>query len=526
MSSASNTVFTSSKFESLFNSALVEYTKQTGKDLRNHPLADKIDSCDSTDSILDIFQEQSRAFGRFKDGDTNLFKWLKPVVDVLHALSTNTVFSNTGSLVFPPAKAVFSGIGILLSAANHMKTSYDALVDIFECIENFLRRLRIYTEIEIRPTPATTETVIKIMVELLSVLALATKQINQGRFKKYAKKFLGEKDIESVLLRLDRLTLEESKITVAQTLDVVCGLVNNMQVVMEDGKASTDDIRQTLVQLQDLAVKVNKIERDQRQENFRRWLSAPDPWINHNFARKAHHRGTATWFTQGDTINDWKSTGSLMWIHGLPGSGKSVLCSTIIQEVRDVCQTGLATLSFFYFDFRDAAKQDVRSLLSSLLVQLSNRSDNFCTILSELYSAHDRGSQQPSEDALIECLKDMLTRPGQGEIYIVVDALDECPNFSGYPTPREQVLMIMQDLIGLHLPHVHFCIMSRPEVDIRDALEALAVHNVSLHKQAGQNQDISDYIKAVVYSDPKMRRWREEDRQLVVKTLTEKAGGM
>jgi hypothetical protein len=191
-----------------------------------------------------------------------------------------------------------------------------------------------------------------------------------------------------------------------------------------------------------------------------------------------------------------------------------------------VCQTGLATLSFFYFDFRDAAKQDVRSLLSSLLVQLSNRSDNFCTILSELYSAHDRGSQQPSEDALIECLKDMLTRPGQGEIYIVVDALDECPNFSGYPTPREQVLMIMQDLIGLHLPHVHFCIMSRPEVDIRDALEALAVHNVSLHKQAGQNQDISDYIKAVVYSDPKMRRWREEDRQLVVKTLTEKAGGM
>jgi hypothetical protein len=127
--------------------------------------------------------------------------------------------------------------------------SYDALVDIFECIENILRRLRIYAEIP--PTPAMTEVVIKIMVELLSVLALATKQINQGRFSmpflafnpswltpiplagKYAKKFLGEKDIESVLLRLDRLTLEESRTTVAQTLDVVYGLVNNMQVVME-----------------------------------------------------------------------------------------------------------------------------------------------------------------------------------------------------------------------------------------------------------------------------------------------------
>ena len=51
--------------------------------------------------------------------------------------------------------------------------------------------------------------------------------------------------------------------------------------------------------------------------NFRHWLSAPDPWVNHNIASKAHHRGTAAWFTQGDTMNDWKSTGSLMWIHGL-----------------------------------------------------------------------------------------------------------------------------------------------------------------------------------------------------------------
>lgn len=202
------------------------------------------------------------------------------------------------------------------------------------------------------------------------------------------------------------------------------------------------------------------------------------------------------------------------------------ISSTIIKDVQDSCLTELATLAFFYFDFRDSAKQDIRSLVSSLLVQLSNRSDDFSNILLEFYSAHGRGSQQPSEDALVQCLKDIITLPGQGEIYIIVDALDECPNISGYPTPREQVLMIVQDLVRLRLRHVHFCIMSRPEVDIRDALEALAVHNVSLHEQAGQNQDVSDYIKSVVYSDPRMRRWREEDRLLVVKTLTNKAGGM
>jgi hypothetical protein len=61
-----------------------------------------------------------------------------------------------------------------------VKESYDALVEVFECIEGFLRRLMVYTKIE-QPTPAMTEVVIKIMAELLSVLALATKQMKQGK---------------------------------------------------------------------------------------------------------------------------------------------------------------------------------------------------------------------------------------------------------------------------------------------------------------------------------------------------------
>ena len=55
---------------------------------------------------------------------------------------------------------------------------------------------------------------------------------------------------------------------------------------------------------------------DQLQKDLRIWLSPPDPSTNHNIARKSHHRGTATWFIQGDTFQEWKSTGSLFWIHG------------------------------------------------------------------------------------------------------------------------------------------------------------------------------------------------------------------
>jgi len=71
-----------------------------------------------------------------------------------------------------------------------------------------------------------------------------------------------------------------------------------------------------------------------------------------------------------------------------------------------------------------------------------------------------------------------------------------------------------------------FCITSLPVIDIRNALGPLATHNVQLHEQAGQNQDIVNYINDFVISDPRMRHWREEERQLVIQALKRKAGGM
>jgi hypothetical protein len=107
-----------------------------------------------------------------------------------------------------------------------------------------------------------------------------------------------------------------------------------------------------------------------------------------------------------------------------------------------------------------------------------------------------------------------------------MDALDECPNNSGLPTPREEVLDLIDNLVGLRLPNLHICVTSRPEIDIQSALEPLTTLCVSLHNQSGQKEDIVDYVSSVVHSDKKMRRWREEDRNLVIKTLSERADGM
>ncbi len=183
---------------------------------------------------------------------------------------------------------------------------------------------------------------------------------------------------------------------------------------------------------------------------------------------------------------------------------------------------------YFFFDFKDTGKQDARSFLSSILVQLSNRAVSFCDILLEFYSAHQRGSQQPGDGELMQCLEKMLRFPRKEPIYVIVDALDECPDPSGLQSTREKVLELVQTLVGFHLPNLRLCVTSRPEIDIRNVLEPLtsAKNRISLHDQGGQKKDIADYVRSVVYSDRKMMSWREKDKVLVIKTLLEKAGGM
>ncbi len=185
-------------------------------------------------------------------------------------------------------------------------------------------------------------------------------------------------------------------------------------------------------------------------------------------------------------------------------------------------------MAYFYFDFRDVRKQGLRDLVSSLLTQISASSNPRCDILSSLYLAHDKGKNQPSDTILAECLKEMLALPDQRPIYLIVDALDESPNTSGIPSPRERVLELVKELVELGLSNLHLCITSRPEIDIRDVLEPLASRRVSLHDQSGQKEGIVEYVKSVVYSnsEPIMKRWRTEDKDLVIQVLSERADGM
>ena len=182
-------------------------------------------------------------------------------------------------------------------------------------------------------------------------------------------------------------------------------------------------------------------------------------------------------------------------------------------------------MAYYYLDFRDTRKQDRYGLLSSLLSQLSAKSNTCSEVLFQLRSNHPAGTGKPTTRALTDCLKDMLRLPGQGQNYIIVDGLDECPDTQGAPSVREEVLELVTELVGLKLPNLHLCVASRPETGIRRTLEPLEPLQISLHDAEGQKDDIVKYIESAVQSVIWMRKWEDKDKNLIIQELSKRAGG-
>ncbi|KAH9014098.1 hypothetical protein EDB84DRAFT_1680234 [Lactarius hengduanensis] len=243
-----STPTSSSNFRSIFSAALKAYEKKTKNDLLAHPLAARLQACNSPGDILVVLQDEVRLFDQSRSADERLSRWLNPTINVLYTFSA-TLGEGVG-LVFSPAKVIFAGVGVLLLAAKDIEASQDDLVDLFGRIENFFIRLESYTTV--RPTDAMTDIIVKIMVEVLNIFAIATKEMRQGRAKKYLKKLIGKKEIEDALKRLDKLTQEEARMAAAEILRLTHVVDNKVTTVVNDGKETKQAVQQLASSVDDM----------------------------------------------------------------------------------------------------------------------------------------------------------------------------------------------------------------------------------------------------------------------------------
>jgi len=323
-------------YQLIFDDALKVYKKKTGKDLRSHPLLSKLENCDSPEAVLIALREQIPGFDEAGSSDDKYTKWLDPTVNVLFAFSS-TIGAGV-SLAYPPAGVIFSGIGVLVSAAKGVSDSEGKLVDLFERIEGFFRRLEAY--IDVPSNAGMTDTIVKIMVEVLLILGIVTREIKRNKAKKFLRRLAGRTDMEDALQRLEKLTQEEVRMAAAQDLRATHGVAHTVAGVGDRVISGVEIGRQ-------IAKEVADLNRDQLRERIRTWLSPPDPSINLNTASDTRHEGSAAWFLQSNTFNDRKSSGSFLWIHGKAGSGKSVFTSAIIEDIKGISDAGSAHMAYF-----------------------------------------------------------------------------------------------------------------------------------------------------------------------------------
>ncbi|KAJ5614689.1 hypothetical protein N7528_008343 [Penicillium herquei] len=223
---------------------------------------------------------------------------------------------------------------------------------------------------------------------------------------------------------------------------------------------------------------------------IRSWLMAPDASLNHNAACAKSHPRTGLWFVNGYQFRNWLTEpNSFLWLNGFAGCGKSVLCSTAIQNT-----------------FHEMRNEQV---LSS---QLPDGEKD----LEQLYMLHESGT--PPVDTLLALLRRLVER--FRNVYILLDALDESPR----DCKRAGVLKAIQVIRDWALPGVHLLVTSRNELDIRESLKPSRGQDIPL-RNSEVDRDIADFVSYQLQNDPKLQKWKDRHEE-IQKRLTSDAQGV
>ncbi len=289
-------------------------------------------------------------------------------------------------------------------------------------------------------------------------------------------------------------------------------------------KAIRGEVQAVQQRVNKIAEGVARLNLCEKHHKLRLWLSGPDPSSNYNMALRKRHGGTGSWLINNDVFRDWKQDlgpGSIIWLYGIPGCGKTILCSTILEHVlQDYAWTPGTAVLYFFFDFNNIDKQQHEAMIRSLLSQLFMHCVNIPTALEALYSSCMDGGRKPTFDALLETLHQMTTI--FENTFIILDALDECGE-------QLELLTDIEELVSWKDTNLRILATSRRQKDIEDAM---------LHLTKGENRiciqsalidtDIRAYVHDQLQTNKKLQRWQKEPKvQMEIEDiLMKKANGM
>ncbi|KAF2267556.1 hypothetical protein CC78DRAFT_456743 [Lojkania enalia] len=253
--------------------------------------------------------------------------------------------------------------------------------------------------------------------------------------------------------------------------------------------------------------------------NTCQWLAPADPELNHELACKAHHPGTCSWILGMPEFTEWtKNRNDILWVHAIPGAGKTVLSASIIECIRTTLSTNEG-LAYYYFDYKHRDQQSIRALFASLVASLILKYPKFyASVESKLNRARSAG-RSPATGLLRNLLLDAIAH--FETLYIVIDALDECED-------REELFQQLFNLPSSTQGNLRIFATSRNNPDIREGFNDVP-HLAIEMREAVVQEDIRVFVRAEVADIIKRQKIKirnEELKDEIINALSEKADGM
>ncbi|KAF8493463.1 hypothetical protein F5888DRAFT_1926981 [Russula emetica] len=383
------------------------------------------------------------------------------------------------------------------------------------------------------------------MAEALSTVVNYTKAMRQKPIKRALKVLARKKDVKRILKphRMDMLTNEKALLSVSTPATptgekVIHDTSDKLDAIQEVEYQAVDSTLGPQVETAKEKSKdpappegdrkagskdESKVSPDFTPGKLREWLAPPE----HITAHEAAHPETGVWFIRGKAFRWWKNKekGASLLIWGEPRSGKTILCSSIIQEVNRT-RNKSEIIACYYFDSKNSKRRNLWGLLASLVTQLYESSKRHPKSMPTLYTKCRNSSDPPSEVELTQLLNDFLAElKAQFSIYIVIDGVDNCMETGSTESPK--VLKFLEGLVRTKHSKLYICITSTLMEGMEKSLKQMAAgassRRVVLHDEDGQKKDIKTYITAFVRNN--MQTLPDKDKEDVIKTLSERAGG-
>lgn len=270
---------------------------------------------------------------------------------------------------------------------------------------------------------------------------------------------------------------------------------------------------------------VQQLNNNKLSEDIKNWLSPCDLWETQNSTLENRQDGTGNWFLDSETYASWKENSKFsVWIHGKPGCGKTTLCSTIIDDVMHGSMHRSRPLVFFYFAVTDNRRKSLDGAIRSLISQLCSQSEDAWAELKSLFSSHKNGGRQPSTRSLCKAFESMVLCTG--EVWMVLDALDECE--AGMGLTSQGVMPWVKGLLESPLS-IRLLLTCRGEHKTQLYLESSTNSRMNLSGEL-VGKDIRAYVHETLRTREAFERWRRKGYESIQKeiedNLVAKANGV